>query len=104
GNPVDNSGTMPGGGRVEGFTGLRQTLLDRPELFAGTLTEKLLAYGLGRRVEYYDRPAVRKILRDSRAQDYRWSSIMLGIRQSSAFRLRTAWSPSPQRAPGQMAR
>ena len=52
------------------------------------MTEKLLAYALGRRLEYYDRPAVRKIVRDAAAHDYRWSSLILGIVKSPAFLMR----------------
>jgi hypothetical protein len=65
-------------------------LLDRPEGFVGTVTEKLLAYALGRRLDYYDRPAVRKIVRDAAAQEYRWSSLLLGIVESPAFQMRAA--------------
>jgi len=88
GNAVDSAGTWPSGRKLDGFTGLRAMLLDRPEGFVGTLTEKLLAYALGRRLEYYDRPAVRKIVRDAAAQQYRWSSLILGIVQSPAFQMR----------------
>ena len=89
GNPVDSAGTWPSGRKLDGFTGLRAMLLDRPEGFVGTLTEKLLAYALGRRLEYYDRPAVRKIVRDAAAEQYRWSSLILGIVQSPAFQMRS---------------
>ena len=89
GNAVDSAGTWPSGRKLDGFTGLRAMLLDRPEGFVGTLTEKLLAYALGRRLEYYDRPAVRKIVRDAAAQQYRWSSLILGIVQSPAFQMRS---------------
>jgi mono/diheme cytochrome c family protein len=90
GNPVDASGTTVNGTTVEGLAGLRALLLERPEQFPRTLTEKLIAYALGRRLEYYDRPAVRKIVRDAAAQDYRWSSIILGIVESPAFLMRSA--------------
>jgi len=88
GKPVDASGTTLGGATVEGLTGLRALLLDDPEQFPRTLTEKLLAYALGRRLEYYDRPAVRTIVRASAAHDYRWSSIILGIVESPTFLMR----------------
>jgi hypothetical protein len=94
GNPVDATGVWPNGQEVKGFTGLRAMLLADPERFAGTLTEKLLAYALGRRLEYYDKPAVRKIVRDAAAQDYRWSALVVGIVQSPAFRMRAAKSGS----------
>jgi hypothetical protein len=87
--PVDASGTTASGQKIDGLAGLRALLLDQPEQFPRTVTEKLMAYALGRRVEYYDRPAVRKIVRDAAAQDYRWSSIILGIVKSPAFLMRT---------------
>ena len=86
GKPVDASGTTVSGAKVEGLSGLRTLLLEQPEQFPRTVTEKLLSYALGRRLEYYDRPAVRKIVRDAAAQQYRWSSIILGIvRESHVF-------------------
>ena len=65
-----------------------QALLSRPELFVGTLTEKLLTYALGRGVEYYDAPAVRKIVREAAAEDFRFSSFILGIVNSTPFQMR----------------
>jgi len=85
GRSVDASGTTPGGAKVEGLPGLRALLLDDPEQFPRTVTEKLMAYALGRRIEYYDRPAVRKIVRDAAAQNYRWSDLIVGIVKSAAF-------------------
>ena len=90
GKPVDASGTTVSGAKVEGLAGLRALLLEQPEQFPRTVTEKLLAYALGRRLEYYDRPAVRKIVRDAAAHDYRWSSIILGIVQSPPFLMRAS--------------
>jgi hypothetical protein len=85
GHPVDASGATVSGTKVEGFTGLRAMMLERPEEFPRTVTGKLLAYALGRKLEYYDQPAVRQIVRDAVAQDYRWSSIILGIVRSPTF-------------------
>jgi hypothetical protein len=85
GRPVDAAGTTAGGASVEGLSGLRDLLAGEPELFARTVTEKLLAYALGRPLEYYDRPVVRAIVRRAAAHDYRWSSIILGIVQSPPF-------------------
>jgi mono/diheme cytochrome c family protein len=85
GRAVDATGTTAGGATVEGLAGLRAALLEQPEQFPRTVTEKLLAYALGRRLDYYDRPAVRKIVRDAAATDYRWSSIVLGIVNSPTF-------------------
>jgi hypothetical protein len=85
GRPVDAAGTTVSGAKVEGLPGLRALLLEQPEQFPRTVAEKLLAYALGRRLEYYDRPAVRKIVRDAAAHNYRWSSIILGVVESPAF-------------------
>ena len=88
GQPVDARGTTVSGATIEGLSGLRAFLLDQPEQFPRTVTEKLLAYALGRRLEYSDRPAVRQIVRDAAAHDYRWSSIILGIVESPPFLLK----------------
>jgi hypothetical protein len=69
---------------------LRAALLQDPEQFPRTITGKLMAYALGRRLEYYDQPAVRKIVRDAAAKQYRWSSLIVGIAESPAFLMRTA--------------
>ncbi len=86
--PIDASGALPGTGEFGGVAGLEQGLLSRPELFAGTLTEKLLTFALGRGVEYYDAPAVRKIVREAAPDDYRFSSLILGIVKSVPFQNR----------------
>ena len=88
--PVDVSGGLPGAGELKGVAGLEEALLRRPELFAGTLTEKLLTFGLGRGVEYYDAPAIRQILREAQPDGYRFSSLILGIVKSVPFQLRRA--------------
>jgi mono/diheme cytochrome c family protein len=85
GKPVDASGATISGDKLEGLPGLRALLLDDPEQFPRTVTEKLLAFALGRRLEYYDRPMVRKIVRDAAAHQYRWSSLILGIVESPSF-------------------
>jgi hypothetical protein len=85
GIPVDTSGTMASGAQVNGFPGLRKLLLARPDQFPRTVAEKLLAYAIGRRLDYYDQPAVRKIVRQAAANDYRWSAIVLGIVKSAPF-------------------
>ena len=89
GRPVDASGQTLSGAKVEGLAGLRALLLEQPDQFPRTVTEKLLAYALGRPLEYSDRPAVRTIVREAAAHDYRWSSIILGITQSPTFLMRT---------------
>jgi len=89
GRPVDAVGSTVSGQSIEGLAGLRAMLLNPSFRFPRTVTEKLLAYALGRRLEYYDRPSVRQIVRDAEASDYRWSSIILGIVKSPAFQMRT---------------
>jgi Protein of unknown function (DUF1592)/Protein of unknown function (DUF1588)/Protein of unknown function (DUF1585) len=90
GKPVDATGTTVSGARVDGLSGLRALLLEQPDQFPRTVTDKLLSYALGRRLDYYDRPAVRKIVRDAAASDYRWSSLILGIVKSPTFLMRTS--------------
>jgi hypothetical protein len=89
GKPVDATGTTPGGKNIQGLSGLRALLLEDPEQFPRTVTDKLMAYALGRRVEYYDRPAIRKIVHDAATQNYRWSAIIIGIVKSPAFLMRS---------------
>jgi mono/diheme cytochrome c family protein len=88
GTPIDAAGGLPGGSSFDGVAGLRQAVLARPELFATTMTEKLLTYALGRGLEYYDAPAVRAITRDARAEEYRFASLILGIVESTPFQMR----------------
>ena len=90
GNPIDATATMPNGRTVAGMAGLRALLLERPEQFAGTVTEKLLSYALGRGLEHTDKPIVRAIVRDAAADDYRWSALIGGIVKSPAFLMRNA--------------
>ena len=88
GLPIDPSGELMDGTRVAGVADLERALLARPELFAATLTEKLLTFALGRGVEYYDAPAVRAVVKAASESDYRFSSIILGIVASSPFQMR----------------
>ncbi|MGA2714716.1 MAG: DUF1592 domain-containing protein [Bryobacteraceae bacterium] len=88
GKPIDASGTTASGEPINGLAGLRALLLAQPDRFPRTVTRKLMAYALGRRLEYYDEPTVRKIVRDAAAKQYRWSSIILGIVDSPAFLMR----------------
>ena len=87
---IDVSGGLPGVGEFDGVDGLEDGLLSRPELFAGRVTEKLLTFALGRGVEYYDAPAIRKVLRDVEPDGYRFSSLILGIVKSVPFQMRTS--------------
>ena len=88
--PIDASGSIPGSGRgtFDGITGLRKAVLARPQIFAGTVTEKLMTYALGRGLDYYDGPAVRQIVRSAADDDYRFSSLVLGIVESTPFQMR----------------
>jgi hypothetical protein len=88
-NPIDASGALPDGSAVDGVAELRAALLADPELFAGTITEKLLTYALGRGLQHYDMPVVRGILREAKANDYRFSALVLGIVRSAPFTMRT---------------
>jgi hypothetical protein len=90
--PIDASGVLPDGKEFRGPVELRGILLSRPEQFVTTLTEKLLTYGLGRGVEYYDMPAVRKIVREAAVDEYRWSAVVLGIVKSIPFQMRRSQS------------
>jgi hypothetical protein len=89
GQAVDSSGVTVTGRKIEGLTGLRSLLLDDPEQFPRTVTQKLMAYALGRPLEYYDLPAVRKVVHDAAAQDYRWSAIVMGIVKNPNFLMRS---------------
>jgi hypothetical protein len=90
GRPVDAAGGLPDGRRFTGVAGLERGLIDRPELFVGTMTEKLLTYAIGRGLEHFDAPAVRKIVRDAKADDFRFSSLVQGIVDSTPFQMRTS--------------
>jgi hypothetical protein len=90
GTPVDASGGLPDGSTFDGAVGLRKAVLNRPELFVTTLIEKLMTYALGRGLEYYDAPAVRAVTRAAGPNDYRFSSVILGIAKSTPFRMRRA--------------
>ncbi len=98
GLPVDSSAVLPDGTRFRGPAGLRTFLVSQHRQFVGAMTEKLLSYALGRRLEHYDRPTVRGIVREAAARDYRWSEVILGIVRSPAFQMRrSAMDPSPTR-------
>jgi hypothetical protein len=88
GKAIDVSGSLPDGSKFDGPSGLQQALLSRPENFATTLTDKLLTYALGRGVEPYDAPAVRKIVREAGKNEFRFSSFILGIVNSTPFQMR----------------
>ena len=90
GAPVDATAALPDGSRFDGLNGLRALLASHKEDFVRTFIGKLLAYAIGRGIDYSDQPAIRKIVRDAAASDYRWSSIILGITESVPFRMGVA--------------
>jgi hypothetical protein len=92
GKPIDASGVLLDGTKVQGPAELRQALLAQKEQFVRTVTGKLLTYTLGRGIEYYDEPAIRAIVRDAAASDYRWSAVISGIVKSVPFQMRRAGS------------
>ena len=93
GLPVDASAVLADGTTTfDGPAGLRGVLLDRSEQFVETVTEKLLTYALGRGMEHYDRPVIRSVVRAAEEDDYTWSSLILGIVESTPFRMRRSES------------
>ncbi|MXW69610.1 MAG: DUF1588 domain-containing protein, partial [Acidimicrobiia bacterium] len=88
GQPIDASGAIPGGSEFSGPDGLANLLLERPGDFVGAVTEKLMTYALGRGLEYYDMSAVRSIVRNAEEDDYRWSSVIMGVIESAPFQMR----------------
>jgi hypothetical protein len=92
GATIDASGTLFTGVTVDGVAGLRQALTSRPDIFVGVMTEKMMTYALGRGIEYYDMPAVRKVVQDGAKNDFRFSSLVLGVVNSAPFQLKEAKS------------
>lgn len=88
GQAIDVAGGLPDGAKFAGIEGLEENLCRRLELFVGTLTEKLMTFALGRGIEPYDAPAVRKIVRDAQRDQFRFSSVILGIVNSPPFTMR----------------
>ncbi len=84
-NPIDTSGALPDGTAFDGAAQLRVALVQKPQRFVGTVTEKLLTYALGRGLDYYDMPAVRRIVHESADDDYGMQSIIVGIVNSYPF-------------------
>jgi cytochrome c553 len=94
GAPIDSAGVLADGTKVDGPVALREALLKRPEAFATNLTTRLLTYALGRGLEPSDMPVVRKIVKTSARDDYRFASIISGIVDSSLFQMRTRLEPA----------
>ena len=85
---IDASGVLPDGTEFNGPSGLREILMAKKEMFVEAFTERLLTYALGRGLEEYDAPIIRRIVREASADDQRWSSIILGIVKSNPFEMR----------------
>ncbi len=92
---IDSAGELPDGTKINGPDDLRNALLRRPEQFVQTFVEALLTYSMGRTREYYDMPAVRKIVRDTRAQDYKFSAIVQAVVNTDQFKMRRVPQPEP---------
>jgi Protein of unknown function (DUF1585)/Protein of unknown function (DUF1588) len=90
GNPIDASGVFPDGTKFNGMAGLKKALLAHPEQFVSTVAERLLMFALGRNLQYYDAPAVRAIVREAAADNYKLSTLVLGVVKSAPFQMRQA--------------
>jgi hypothetical protein len=95
GAAIDASGVLPDGTAIDGPDDLRAALLRRPEQFVQTFTEGLLTYATGRKLEYYDMPTVRRIVRGAAASDYKFSSLVQAVVRSEQFRMRRVPQPAP---------
>ncbi|MBZ5675486.1 MAG: DUF1592 domain-containing protein [Acidobacteriia bacterium] len=89
---IDVVSKLPDGTVVDGLAGVKQLLLNDPQRFVGAMTQKLLMYGIGRNVQYFDAPAVRKIVRDAVPDNYKFESLVLGVVKSAPFQMRTVKS------------
>ena len=87
-NRIDASGSLPDNTKFGDLASFRRALLGHPDRFVGTMVEKLIVYSLGRGLEYYDMPAVRAVLKKAAADNYRFSSVVLGIVNSLPFQMR----------------
>jgi hypothetical protein len=84
--PVKTEGELYDGTKINGAADLRAAILSRSDVVLTHFTEMLMAYAIGRRVEYFDMPTIRRIVRDAARSDYRVSSVILGVAESAAFR------------------
>jgi hypothetical protein len=100
GTPIDASGELLDGSKINGPVELRQALLKNPEIFTGTLTEKMMIYALGRGLGASDMPVVRSIVREAALHDYRFSSVVAGIVQSTPFSMKRSPDVSEPRLSG----
>ena len=93
--PIDASGHLVDGTKLNGAASLRQALMSRSDVFVRTMTEKLLTYGTGRALKYYDMSVVRSIDRDAAKNDNKFSSLIVGIVMSDPFQMRVKQEPRP---------
>jgi hypothetical protein len=101
GGAIDAHGQLVDGRPIDGAAALREALTVDPEQFARVFTEKLLTYALGRGLEAYDMPTVRRIVREAADDDYRFSALVQGIANSTPFRMRRAIDPAAQQTVAQ---
>ena len=94
GAPIDAAGVLADGSKVDGPAALRNAILSRPDAFATTLTNRMLTYALGRGLEPSDMPVVRRIVKKAAQNDYRFSSIIIGVVESPSFQMRTKLEPA----------
>jgi hypothetical protein len=92
GKPIDTSGVLPDGTRLDGMAGLKKALLRHPDQFVGAVAEKLLMYAVGRNIQYYDQPAIRGIVREAAAGNNTFASLVLGVVTSAPFQMRESQS------------
>jgi hypothetical protein len=90
GNPIDATGELADGTKINGVVELRKALLERPDTFVGVMAEKMLTYALGRGLDPRDMSEARAIVRKSSASQYKFSSLVLGVVNSTPFRMSTA--------------
>jgi hypothetical protein len=93
GNPIDAAGELYDGTPLTGVADIRNAIMSRPEVFYRIFTENMMAYALGRRVEYFDQPAIREITRDASEEEYRLSAFIMGVVNTPAFRSSRAAQP-----------
>jgi hypothetical protein len=93
--PIDATSELFDGTPLDGPVSLRNALIARSDVFVRTATEKLMTYGTGRALKYYDMPVVRQIARDAATKDYRFSSLVLGIVKSEPFQMKMKSKSAP---------
>jgi hypothetical protein len=98
GAPLDVAGTLADGSQVNGPSALREAILSRPNAFVTVVTEKMLTYALGRGLEPADMPVVRRIVKKAAQNEYRLSSVVMGIVESAPFQMRTKLAAEPESA------